>query len=320
MIKQRKRPIQVLLIDDDEALAASLANRARRYQVLISCKTNFKDGFDELMSNTKYQAVILDGKAPMSPDQPKGTEAENFVHEAIMKLKELELMHQRVIPFCVHTAWYIQLEGGLRNRARIFDKKKTAVDDAVMEEMFDYLHDAVADLEDTKIKMQHPEVFEFAEKYLDAEDNAFLLNLLSAKPSPKREIILEKLAFVRRLEESILNVFCAEVLKVDPLLYGMDGQSRTKDLIELIKVRKLAPMHVSFLTYIIYATLSTIVQHKAPESSEYYNYPVSHYTLHTFVGGMLEIILWVKESIENGPRDGSVMHDFKAPIPKIPRN
>lgn len=316
MIKQRKKPIQVLLIDDDEALASSLANRARRYQVLINYKANFKEGFEELMNNSRYQAVILDGKAPMSADQPKGTEAENFVHEAILKLKELELVHQRVVPFCVHTAWYVQLEAGLRNRARIFDKKKTAVDDAVMEEMFDYLHDAVAELEDTKIKLQHPEIFEFAEKYLDEEDNAFLMNLLSSKPSPKREVILERLAFVRRLEESLLNVFCREVLKVDPVLYGLDGQSRTKDLIELIKVRKLAPMHVSFLTYVIYATLSTIVQHKAPESSEYYNYPLTPYTLQTFVGGMLEIILWVRESIEKGPREGSIMHDFTAPQPK----
>jgi hypothetical protein len=316
MIKQRKKPIQVLLIDDDEELASSLANRARRYQVLITCKTNFKEGFEELMSNPKYQAVILDGKAPMSPDQPKGTEAENFVHEAIMKLKELELVHQRVVPFCVHTAWYVQLEASLRNRARLFDKKKTAVDDAVMEEMFDYLHDEVAELEDTKVKLLHPEIFEFAEKYLDAEDIAFLLSLLSARPSPKREVILERLAFVRRLEEAILNVFCREVLKVDPLLYGLDGQSRTKDLIELIKVRKLAPMHISFLTYIIYATLSTIVQHKAPESSEFYNYPVTPYTLQTFIGGMLEIILWVKESIEKGPRDGSIMHDFTPPNPR----
>ena len=190
MIKQRKKPIQVLLIDDDEALASSLANRARRFQVLINYKTNFKEGFDELLNNSRYQAVILDGKAPMSADQPKGTEAENFVHEAILKLKELELVHQRVVPFCVHTAWYVQLEAGLRNRARIFDKKKTAVDDAVMEEMFDYLHDAVAELEETKIKLQHPEVFEFAAQYLDEEDNAFLMNLLSSKPSPKREVIL----------------------------------------------------------------------------------------------------------------------------------
>jgi len=313
MIKQRKKPIQVLLIDDDEALSSALANRARRYQVLITYKTNFKEGFDELIRNPKYQAVILDGKAPMSPEQPKGTEAENFVHEAILKLKEIELLHQRVVPFCVHTAWYVQLEASLRNRARLFDKKKTAIDDTLMEEMFDYLHDAVADLEDTKVMLQHPGVFEFADKYLDGEDNSFLLSLLSAKPSPKREVILERLAFVRRLEESILNVFCREVLKVDPLLYGLDGQSRTKDLIELIKVRKLAPMHVSFLTYIIYATLSTIVQHKAPESSEYYNYPVTPYTLQTFVGGMLEIILWVNESIEHGPRDGSIMHDFVPP-------
>jgi len=300
--KKNRRPINVLLIDDDEGLAASIKNRARIYNVIITTATNFKDGFKELENNSKYQAVILDGKAPMTADQPKGTEAENFVHEAILKLRELELMHERILPFCVHTAWYVQLEPSLRNRARIFDKKKTSVDDAVMEEMFEYLHDGVGELEDTKIKQQHSEVFDFAEKYLDAEDNAFLLSLLSPKLSSKREDLMNRLGFIRRLEESILNVYCKECLKMDPILFGQGKEtpSRGKDLIDHIKVKKLAPLHISFMTYVIYSTQSIAVNHKAPESSEYYNYPITVYTVQTFINGLLDIIMWVRDSIENG--------------------
>lgn len=299
--KKNRRPIHVLLIDDDEGLAASIKNRARIYNVIITTATNFKDGFKELENSSKYQAVILDGKAPMSADQPKGTEAENFVHEAILKLRELELMHERILPFCVHTAWYVQLEPSLRNRVKLFDKKKTSVDDAVMEEMFEYLHDGVADLEDTKIKQQHPEVFDFAETYLDAEDNAFLLSLLSPKLSSKREDLMNRLGFIRRLEESILNVYCKECLKMDPILFGQGKEtpSRGKDLIDHIKVKKLAPLHISFMTYVIYSTQSIAVNHKAPESSEYYNYPITVYTVQTFINGLLDIIMWVRDSIDN---------------------
>jgi hypothetical protein len=297
--KKRKRPINVLMIDDDEGLSASIKNRARRYNVLVTTSTNFKDGFRELESNSKYQAVILDGKAPMSAEQPKGTEAENFVHEAILKLRELELMQGRTLPFCVHTAWYVQLEPSLRNRARIFDKKKTAVDDNLMEEMFTYLHQAVNALETTKIKQQHPEVFEFAETYLDSEDNNFLVSLLSPKLSSKREDLMNRLGFIRRLEESILNVYCKEVLKMDPMLFGQgkDTPGRGKDLIDHIKVKKLAPLHISFMTYVIYSTQSIAINHKAPESSEYYNYPITVYTVQTFINALLDIILWVKDSI-----------------------
>lgn len=298
--KNRRRPIHVLMIDDDEGLSASVKNRARRYNVIITSTTNFKDGFRELENNTKYQAVILDGKAPMTPEQPKGTEAENFVHEAILKLRELELLHERSLPFCVHTAWYVQLEPSLRNRAKIFDKKKTAVDDNMMESMFEYLHQAIGDLEVTKIKQQHLDIFEFAETYLDDEDNAFLMSLLSPKLSSKREDLMNRLGFIRRLEESILNVYCKEFLKMDPMLFGQgkDTPGRGKDLIDHIKVKKLAPLHISFMTYVIYSTQSIAINHKAPESSEYYNYPITIYTVQTFINALLDIILWVRSSID----------------------
>lgn len=300
--KSRRRPIEVLMIDDDDEFAASMKNRARRYQVLLTNRTNFRDGFEELQRNPKYQAVILDGKAPLTPDQPKGTEAENFVHEAIMRLRELELTQDRVVPFCVHTAWYVQLEPSLRGRAMVFDKKKTAVDDAMMGDLFEYLHRRVEDMEDTKIKQRYPDIFDFADMYLDDEDKGLLLNILSSKVISKREVLLERLAFVRRLEESVLNVFCRYYLKEDPLLYGLDGQSRTKDFIELIKKRKLAPLHVSFMTYVIYTTQSLAVNHKAPESSEFYNYPITIYTVNTFINALLDIIIWVKDSIDHGAR------------------
>ncbi len=302
--KKRRKPIHVLMIDDDEGLSSSIKNRARRYQVIIDTATNFKDGFQKLMANQKYQAVILDGKAPMTPDQLKGTEAENFVHEAILKLREIELLYQRTLPFCVHTAWYVQLEPSLRNRSPIFDKKKTAVDDNQMASMFEYLHQQIENLESTKIKQQHPEVFEFADQYLDEEDRIFLLSLLAPKISPKREILLERLAFIRRLEESLLNIFCRECLGTDPMLFGRGKTSRGKELIDLIKKRKLAPLHISFMTYVIYTTQSLAVQHKAPKNSEFYNYPISIYTVRTFVNALLDIILWIKNSVENGITEG----------------
>lgn len=301
--KNRRKPVHVLLIDDDLGLAASLKNRARRYQIIMDTATNLEEGLDLLMNNQKYQAVILDGKAPLNAHQLKGTEAENFVHEAILRLREIELLHDRILPFCVHTAWYVQLEPSLRNRTLVFDKKKTAVDDSQMEAMFEYLHHEIAQLETTKIKLQYDDIFEFADRYLDEEDLSLLLNLLSPKTSTQRTFLLERLAFIRRLEESLLNIFCKECLKMDPMLFGLGKTSRGKELIDLVKTRKLAPLHVSFMTYVIYTTQSLAVQHKAPENSEFYNYPISIYTVQTFVNGLLDIILWIKDSIENGIKE-----------------
>lgn len=306
----RRKAIQVLMIDDDQGFTAAFKNRARRFQVLITAKHNLKEGLDELQRNTKYQAVILDGKAPLTPEQAKGTEAENFVHEAMLRLREIEIQRDEVIPFCVLTAWQVQLEPALRNRAKLFDKKKVVLEDELLEELFGYLRECIDEMEETKTRQRYPDVFDFAEQYLDEEDNALLVNILSSKLNHKREVLLERLAFIRRLEESVLNVFCQHYLKEDPLLYGLDGQSRTKDLINLIKIRKLAPLHVSFFTYVIYTTQSLAVQHKAPESSEFYNYPITIYTVHTFINALLDIIIWVKDSIEGNYQSGGSSDEY----------
>ena len=73
-----------------------------------------------------------------------------------------------------------------------------------------------------------------------------------------------------------------------------------RDLIDHIKHKKYAPLHISFLTYVIYSTQSIAINHKAPDSSEYYNYPITKYTVETFINALLDIILWVKDSIDHG--------------------
>ena len=79
-----------------------------------------------------------------------------------------------------------------------------------------------------------------------------------------------------------------------------------KEPIDLIKMRKLAPLYISFMTYIIYTTQSLAVQHKAPENSEFYNYPISVYTVQPFVNGLLDTILWIDDTITHGLKEGGM--------------
>lgn len=293
-----KKKLEILVIDDDVSLNRSLQNRARAYQVELYPFEHLEAGFAELRRNPKYQAVILDGKARLTAEQPRGTEAENFVHEAITQLRELEIKQDRHLPFCVHTAWYEQLAPSLKGRARIFDKKQTARNEQQLAGLFYYLRQAVEQQAENHIRRKHAAVFRFVRKHLDQEDEQLLLNILSEKILEKRSFLLEKLAFIRRLEESVLNVYCTEILGESPEKYGQKGQSRTRDLIELIKQQRLAPLHISFMTYVIYATQSAAVQHKAPKGSEYYNYPLTPYTLRTFSNALLDIMHWVADCIE----------------------
>lgn len=292
-----KQILEVLLIDDDAALNRSMQNRARAYKVNLHPFEHLEAGFAELRRNPKYQAVILDGKARLTADQPRGTEAENFVHEAITQLRELEIKQDRHLPFCVHTAWHEQLAPSLKGRARVFDKKQTARNEQQLAGLFYYLRQAVEQQADNHLRKKHAEIFRFVQQYLDQEDEQLLLNIIKEKTLEKRSFLLEKLAFIRRIEESVLNVYCTEVLGESPEDYGKKGQSRTRDLIELIKRKRLAPLHISFMTYVIYTTQSAAVQHKAPKGSDYYNYPLTPYTLRTFSNALLDIMQWVADCI-----------------------
>ena len=129
--------ITVLMVDDDKDNFSSLKNKAALKGIQLKFTDNLEDMVVELKGNLNIDAVILDGKGFKKRGQTKGSEKEDFVHEALTDLKLLEKEQDRNIPKCVYTAWYDQLKDSLESRVRVFDKKKLALDDNLMEDFFD---------------------------------------------------------------------------------------------------------------------------------------------------------------------------------------
>ena len=172
--------ITVLMVDDDKDNYLSLKNKAAFKGIQLKFTDNLEDMVVELKENLKIDSVILDGKGFKKRNQTKGSEKEDFVHEALTELKILEREQNRIIPRCVYTAWYDQLKDSLESRGRVFDKKKLALDSALMEEFFTHLHDEVAASGLKKIKDKYRSVLDgVGGKYIPNTKEASIIQILS---------------------------------------------------------------------------------------------------------------------------------------------
>ena len=173
-------PITVLMVDDDKDNFSSLKNKAALKGIILKFTDNLEDMVMELKANLNIDAVILDGKGFKKRGQTKGSEKTDFVHEALTELKLLEKEQDRNIPKCVYTAWYDQLKESLESRVRVFDKKKLALDDNLMEDFFAYLHSEVAASGLKKIKEKYKNILDVVGgKYIPDTKEASIIQILS---------------------------------------------------------------------------------------------------------------------------------------------
>lgn len=198
--------IKVLMIDDDIDNYDSLKNILPQYGILLYYSSNLTDGIQILKESKEIAAVILDGKGFINSDQLRGSDKEDFVHEALTQLTLLEKQQDRYIPKCVLTAWYDQLKDSLESRVRIFDKKKLANDDESLKQMIVYLKKEVEDTDIIKIRKKYSDVFRIT-KLNDVQDKKIKIDTMIFSLLQKTETVhIEQNDFnlARTLLESIL--------------------------------------------------------------------------------------------------------------------
>ncbi|NCU04816.1 MAG: hypothetical protein GXC73_12600 [Chitinophagaceae bacterium] len=172
--------ITVLMTDDDIDNFNSLKNKAAHQGILLKYAESLEEMLELIRKDLQTDAVILDGKGFRKAGQAKGTEKEDFVHEALTELKILEKEQNRIIPRCVYTAWYDQLKDGLESRVRVFDKKKLALDAKLMNEMFDYLKGEVSASSSKKIRTKYQQVLAgVGGKYIPQDKEPVVLRVFS---------------------------------------------------------------------------------------------------------------------------------------------
>lgn len=176
--------ITVLMTDDDKDNFNSLKNKAAHQGILLKYAESLEEMLELLRKDLQIDAVILDGKGFRKAGQAKGTEKEDFVHEALTELRILEKEQNRIIPRCVYTAWYDQLKDALESRVHVFDKKKLALDAKLMNDMFEFLKSEVAASSNKQVRLKYKDVLAcYGGKYIPATEEASIIQILSLAES-----------------------------------------------------------------------------------------------------------------------------------------
>lgn len=258
----------------------------------------------------QVDAVILDGKGYKKKGQVKGSEKEDFVHEALTELRLLEKDQDRIITKCVYTAWFDQLKDGLESRVKIFDKKKLALDENLMNEFFDYLINEVKSSSTKKIRTKYYEVFAgIGGKYLPIEKEASVIQVLGLLEN-NSHIQQNDFNTLREIVESILkrankidtNFIPNDLIRSDgrPNLewcyrYISGLKTDIKNLSNLVvnsypEKPPIAPQHICRSIDFV-KQISSILSHT-------YNYKWTTFSFKSAALALAEIIIWFKDYID----------------------
>jgi hypothetical protein len=301
--------ITVLMIDDDRDNFDSLKNKAAYKNILLKYAESLEEMLDELKTNLKIDAVILDGKGFRKKGQVKGTEKEDFVHEALTELKMLERELDRIIPKCVYTAWYDQLKDSLESRVRVFDKKKLALDSALMDEFFEFLHSEVAVSSAKKIRTKYADVLAgIGGKYLPADKESSIIKLLSTiennDPAKQSDFNTIRDVFESFLKKANAISFLPNDL-IKPggrpnlewcCMYLSGKKTEIKDASENIvktypKTNSRVPDHIGSSIYYV-KQISSIFSHDNKDTW-------TQFTFKSTALALAEIIIWFKNYIDS---------------------
>jgi hypothetical protein len=297
--------IDILMIDDDKANFDSYKNAAARQRIILRYTSNLKEGIIQLKNDKKIAAVILDGKGFINPDQQRGSEKVNFVHEALTALALLENEENRLIPKCVLTAWYDQLAESLADRVKVYDKKVLGNDEYALTEMFTLLKDQVFKTELYKIRKDFQDVFDAinADPILQSEDSKIYSLLQKSRTNT-----VEKADFVSAreiLESILLKLNKSHKSMIPDNLLHPDGRPNLSYCVRYLKGLKINDGTGSLLYAEVENGKKRIPDHIAyaleyvKDTTSFLSHKTDHkwtkYAFHSVVSALCEIILWSVE-------------------------
>jgi hypothetical protein len=295
-------PIEVLMIDDHVDYYNSLRNSAANTRIILKYASNLRQGIAMLKEDFDLSAVVLDGKGFIEPNQQRGSEKEDFVHEALTELTILEREQDRFIPKCVLTAWYDQLYDSLGSRVRVFDKNKLGLDELYVTEMFSFIKSEVLNTELYKLKNSFSEVYDCIDPVFKNGNSKALLSAFQMSNINS----VDKNAFnnLRDLLEAVFYLlFQKDKDRYPMFLFKADGRANLDYWVRYLAGKQISagekmvservnqarvPEHIACSIEFV-KTNTSILSHKYSHLWTKYNYRACLYAL-------CEIIVWASKA------------------------
>lgn len=309
-----KTVIEILMIDDDKDNFYSLQGTAAKNRIILKYAENLQDGLSLIKGNKKIAGLIIDGKGFIDRNQSRGTEKEDFVHEALLQVKLIETQENRYIPKVVLTAWYDQLKDSLESRYRVFDKKKIADSETNLSDFFSYLKDEVGKTEIYKLRVKYSyvfnivnnEIFTFSEETLDSKMFSLLNSFDSSKPSKTdfnllRDVFENILIGLKRVDFIPFNLYytngkpdqskCLNYIKGYDVYEDNKKQNLLYKAIDRFIEKNIVPDHIIYCFEFV-KKLSNDLSHIETDK----------WTNNVFEAGVsceIEILLWIERQFLN---------------------
>ena len=234
MSKNKTRPLNMLIIDDEKDYVESLNRDAQGHRIMLKHVCNLEEGKEFLKSKEGRSVcgVILDVKCMKNKEQK--VPDKSFITAALKYFGE-KLPN---IPIVVLTG-----EPDEYKNLKILYEGTWAVYSKGREEnnMLSYLRDKAQELERVKILNKYSDVFEIIEDHLDDEAEEELINCLKNMNSSDFPTIKNNLSCLRRLQEKVyiaLNKVNYELVPIESIERGIDVTKIYKHLAEKGHVKR----------------------------------------------------------------------------------
>ena len=285
MSKNKTRPLNLLIVDDDKDYVESLNRDAQGYRIILKHVCNLEEGkkFLESKEGRSICGVILDvicmkNKEQKVPDK-------SFI-TAALKYFNQKLPNIPIVVLTGVTDEYKSLKDHYDGTETVYSKGRDESD------MLLLLRDKAQELERVKILNKYSDVFEIIENYLDDEAEEELINCLKNMNSSDFPTIKNNLSCLRRLQEKVyiaLNKVDYNLAPIEYIENGIDVTKIYKHLAEKGHVKRKSI--IDRFAEVIYKITSDNGAHTPYENPDF---PPTKYTVQAVTYALLDLLLWFK--------------------------
>ena len=239
----------------------------------------------------------------MEKGQVKGSETSSFVFQALQQLRLFEERKRKYFSKVVFTAWYDQLLEPLGENIKVFDKKKAAIDQNVLTNMFLELRQEIESSEDLELIQYYKDLFNlFDNHYLQAKDSELLLQILKRQKNN-----IASFNDIRKLLEKIYNRLNQNDIKLIPdnlfhkkespnftfisRYLGGNEVKKNETILYRGTGNKRIPDHILYCMDFITKSCGAL--------SHTYNFKTSIHVNTALFNTLFEILIWLKGRIDN---------------------